>query len=76
MAKKIDLNKIKKQINNDSDFIYCPRLGNSIKKLLDIYPDGVDNKRIAKLLLMKEEEVEDVFNSALKKIRKNLKIKD
>ena len=74
MAQKIDLQKIKQQINTNKDFIYCPRLGNSINKLLEIYPNGVDNERIAKLLLMTEDEVEETFQSALEKIRKGLKL--
>ena len=60
------------KIKKDEDYIYYPRLSNSLKKLIDKNPDGVDNKRIAKVLLMEEEEVEEVFGKAILKLRKAL----
>lgn len=59
-------------IYHDEDYIYCPRLGNSLKKLIDKNPDGVDTERIAKVLLMSEEEVEKIFEESLIKLRKKL----
>lgn len=70
-----DKNKVKKKIESDPDFIYCPRLSNSLKIFMEKYPDGVDNAKISKLLLMDEQEVEQIFNQALEKIRKNMGIK-
>lgn len=72
MSKNKD--EIKKRIQSEEDFIYCPRLGNSLKTLIDKHPDGVEDKRIAKVLLMSEEEVQSIFTSALIKIRKALRI--
>ena len=66
---------IKELILKDEDFIYCPRLGNSLKKLIEKNPDGVDDERIAKVLLMTEEEVQGAFNRAIQKIRNTLKLK-
>lgn len=68
-------NKVKAKIAVDEDFIYCPRLGNSLEKFVNHNPDGADNKKIAKVLLMEEEEVEELFQSAIAKIRTNLKLK-
>lgn len=65
---------VKEKILEDEDFIYCPRLGNSLKKLIDKNPEGVDNERIAKVLMMTEEEVEETYESALKKFREALGI--
>lgn len=73
MAKK-NKDNVKELIDTDEDFIYCPRLGNSLKKLMDKNPDGVDDERIAKVLLLEEEEVEGIFASAIKKIRKSMGI--
>ena len=61
--------KIKSKIHTDSDFIYCPRLGNSLEKYVSRYPEGVDNEKIAKVLMMEESEVEAVFQSAVRKLR-------
>lgn len=67
--------KIKQRIEEEEDFVYMPRLGNSLEKFTEMYPDGVSDEKIAKLLLMEKEEVEAVFESAINKIRKNLKLK-
>jgi hypothetical protein len=67
--------KVKKKIEEDNDFIYCPRLGNSLNKFAEMYPEGVDDEKIAKVLMIETTEVEDIFASAIEKIRKNLKLK-
>lgn len=74
MSKKEDKKNSKYLIHNDEDYIYCPRLGNSLSKLINLNPDGVDNERIARVLMMEEEEVEDIFESALEKLRKIMKL--
>lgn len=65
-------NKIKTKINTDSDFIYCPRLNNSLSKYVERYPEGVDNEKIAKVLMMDEDEVEATFQRAVKKLRDHI----
>jgi hypothetical protein len=68
-----DKKMIKKKIVEDEDFIYCPRLGNSLSKLIEKHPDGVDDERIQKLLLMSAKELEAIYQSALQKLRNALK---
>lgn len=60
---------LKKKIMEDGDFIYCPRLGNSLSKLIERYPDGVDDDRIQKILLLSEKEVNEIYESAIRKLR-------
>jgi len=67
-----DKEAIKQRILKEEDFIYCPRLGNSIEKLIEINPDGVDDERISKVLLIPEDDVETIYAKALKKIKKQL----
>ncbi len=69
----INKNEIEEKINSEEDFIYCPRMNNSLKVFINSHPDGVDNTRIAKVLLIKEEEVEEIYQSAIKKFQENLK---
>ena len=69
MSKKKTKEDIQELINNDDDFIHCPRLGNSLEKLIEKNPDGVKDDRIAKVLLMDEEEVKSIFAKALVKLR-------
>jgi hypothetical protein len=71
-----DKNKLKKKIESDPDFIYCPRLGNSLKIFLEKYPEGVDDSKIAKILLVEEEDVETIFQSAIVKIRKSMGVEN
>lgn len=76
MSEKLKTDKIKKKINTEEDFIHCPRMGNSLEKYMSRYPEGVDNEKIAKVLLMEEEEVEEVFQSAVRKLRAEMGIED
>jgi hypothetical protein len=74
VSKKKNKEDVKELIMEDEDFIHCPRLGNSASKLIEKNPDGVSEERIAKVLLMTEEEVEDFFESALEKLREAIGI--
>lgn len=64
-----DKKMIKKRIMEDGDFIYCPRLGNSLSKLIERYPDGIDDDRIEKVLLISKKELDEIYESAIKKLR-------
>lgn len=68
-----DKKVLRKKIIEDPDFIYCPRLGNSLAKLMDKHPDGIENDRIEKVLLMTAKEVESTYNAAIEKLRKQMK---
>ena len=71
MEKK-DKKTVKEKIMEEEDFIYCPRLGNSLKTLIDKNPEGVSNERISKVLMLTIEEVEELYESALEKFRKSM----
>jgi len=60
---------MKKRIMELEDFIYCPRLNNSLSKYIEKNPNGVEISKIAKALLMTEDEVEETYQSAIKKIK-------
>jgi hypothetical protein len=66
----------KKRIREDEDFIAHTKSKNSLSKFLERHPDGVDNATIAKVLLISEEEVEALYESAIAKIRTGLRIDD
>jgi len=66
---------LKKRINKEEDFIYCPRLENSLNNLISKNPDGIDDERMCKVLLITEKELKKTFDSAIMKIRKKLNIK-
>lgn len=62
---------IKKRIIEEEDFIYCPRLGNSLSKLIEKYPDGIEDERIEKVLLISPQELKEIYESAIKKLKKS-----
>ena len=74
MSDKKDKKALRKRILEEEDFIYCPRLGNSLNRLIDKNPDGVDDERAEKVLLMDKKEIIMWYNSALAKLRKALKL--
>jgi len=62
----------KRKIEEDEDFIDYPKFKNSLTKLIEKYPEGVDQETIAKVLMMSEEEVEETYASAIKKLQISL----
>jgi uncharacterized membrane protein YheB (UPF0754 family) len=62
----------KRKLEEDEDFIDYPKFKNSLTKLIEKYPEGVDQETIAKVLMMSEEEVEETYASAIKKLQISL----
>lgn len=63
---------LKRKIEKDEDFINSPNYRNSLSYFISKHPDGVSNDRIAKALMISEEEVEKLYQSAILKLRENL----
>lgn len=59
-------------IDNDSDWIAVKRFDFSLRKLLDRYPDGVPNRVIAQALQMSEENIEEMYQKLLVKLRNKM----
>ena len=70
-----DKEVIKDRILSEEDFIYCPRLGNSVEKLIEKNPSGVNDERIQKILLLSKKDLNQWYNNAIMKLRKKLNIK-
>lgn len=66
--------EIKKIIETDDDYIACPKFKNSLKLLISRFPDSVDDDKIAKYLMISESEVKKLYQSAIQKLRKGLKL--
>lgn len=67
--------EILKKIREDEDYVHCPKMDNSLKKIVNKNPDGLEDAKIADLLCVSVEEVEEIYQSAIKKIRHKLNIK-
>jgi len=66
--------ELKKRIKEEKDFIYNPKMGNSLTNMVNRYPDGLEDKKIAKVLLMPVEEVVAIYDKVIVKLRKVLKV--
>lgn len=60
---------VRESIEFDPDYVYLKRFSFSVEKLLKRYPDGVPDHLIAQGLLLSEEEVEGLYESAVEKLR-------
>lgn len=54
----------------EEDFIAIRRYNYSLKNLLEKYPDGAPNKVIAQALAINEEDVENLYNLTVAKLRR------
>lgn len=60
----------KQRVATDPDYVYLKRFGYSLEKLMERYPDGVQQNRIiANALMIPEHEVEELYQSAVQKLR-------
>lgn len=62
------------KILKDEDYIDYPKFKDSIKKLLEKYPDGVSDEIIAKSLNISTQEVQEIYESAIKKLQNTLNL--
>jgi hypothetical protein len=66
--------EIDAQINQNPDFIDCPKFGNSLKIYLNSnYGKQASDGAIAKMLHLSDSDIEATYLSALKKIKDLIK---
>ena len=68
----MDENNVKKKINEEVDYIYAPKFGNSISKFIAKTGNPLKNGAIAKLLLISEKEVEELYQESIVELRKEM----
>lgn len=66
-------------VETDPDFVAIKRFDYSLKKLMakyppDKHPDGVPTKIVAQALMITEDEVEELYESVILKLRQALKV--
>lgn len=69
---KMNKEEDKKKVLEDPDFIKNTKSGNSLSKYLTRNERNLDNFSIARLLIITEEEVEEIYQKAVSFIKKNL----
>jgi hypothetical protein len=68
--------KLKEKILTDPDFIYSPKYDNSLEKFMLRHDEGVDSSHAAKVLLMDEKEVDEIYEEAIKNLKKLMGVSD
>lgn len=71
-GKKMDKDDVAKRIEQEEDYIRCPKCSNSLSKFVAKNPEGVEDSVIARLLMIPEEKVEEIYEDAVKKLRENM----
>ena len=69
----MDKDDIQKRILEDEDYIRCPKCSNSLLKFIAKNSEGVENSVIARLLVVSEERVEEIYQEAIKILKKEMK---
>jgi hypothetical protein len=59
----------RRKVENDPDFIALKRFEYSLGKLVERYPDGCPDRIIAAALLMAEGNIEEMYQTAVAKLR-------
>jgi hypothetical protein len=72
MSKNKEDMTTEERIRFDPDFVVSSKYDNSLKKVLKEYPDGVPENLIARMLDSTEEEVEKIYQRAIRKLKKIL----
>lgn len=69
----MDKSDIQKRINEEEDYIRCPKFSNSLVKFVAKNDDGVEDSTIARLLMIPEEQVQEIYEEAVEKLREGMK---
>jgi hypothetical protein len=68
----MDKDEIQKKIRGEEDYVRSPKCSNSLAKFLVKNPDGVEDNIIARLLMMPEEQVKEVYEEAVEMLREQM----
>ena len=72
----MEKNEVQRRILEEEDYIRCPKCNNSVHKLLMKHPDGIDDAAIARFLMITEEKVRELYEEAVKLLRKDMEDED
>lgn len=71
-VRSMDKDDILKRIKEEEDYIRCPKCSNSLAKFLAKNSEGVEDSTIARLLMIPEEKVQELYEEAVKKLREGM----
>lgn len=65
----MNIHEIRRRIETEPDYINIKRFDYSLAKLLERYPEGAPNRIIAHGLAIAEQEVEEMYQHAVARLR-------
>ena len=68
----MDKDDIQRRIREEEDYIRCPKFANSLTKFVSKNSEGVENNVIARLLMCTPEEIECLYEDAVKQLREEM----
>jgi hypothetical protein len=71
-VKPVSKEDFKKRIMEDPDFVKSAKCGNSLNKFLNANKDTLENSVIARLLMISEEEVEQIYQECVDKLKASM----
>lgn len=69
----MDKDELAKKVEHEEDYIRCPKCNNSLAKFLAKNSDGIEDNIIARLLMISQDKVKEIYEEAIKKLRKEMK---
>lgn len=67
-------NEAKQKVASDEDFVFLKRFDYSLKELVAKHPGGVPDRVIAAALMVTEEDVRDLYDEVILKLRRAMKV--
>lgn len=67
-----DKDELQQKVLTEEDYVRAPKFSNSLSKFVARNSDGVENATIARLLMIPEEQVEEIYEEAVLKLREGM----
>ena len=67
-----DKEELQQKVLTEEDYVRAPKFSNSLAKFIARNSDGVENATIARLLMIPEEQVEEIYAEAVLKLREGM----
>lgn len=67
-----DKSELQEKVMTEEDYVRAPKFSNSLNKFLAHSSEGVENATIARLLMIPEERVEEIYEEAVAMLREGM----
>lgn len=67
---------MEKKVMEEEDFIYAPKFGNSLNKFLAKNDSPLEDRAIARLLMIEPEDVEKLYQESIAQLKEDMDPED